>query len=100
MRISNLEEYCAVTFNKSFPLRIEKKFKDQKEGDPNAIISCRVDLLRLCYSSADLNKSGIVDEMHALKPECSKKSIERVMKEIIIKEKRAQDLRPVYYAVN
>ena len=63
-------------------------------------MSCRVDLLRLCYNSAELNKSGIVAEMHALKPECSKKSIERVMKEIIIKEKRGQDVRPVYYAIN
>ena len=31
-------------------------------------------------------------------PECSKKSIERVFKEIIIKEKREGDLRPVWYA--
>ena len=31
-------------------------------------------------------------------PECSKKSIERVFKEIIIKEKREGDLRPAWYA--
>ena len=30
-------------------------------------------------------------------PDCSKKSIERVFKEIIIKEKREGDLRPVWY---
>ena len=31
-------------------------------------------------------------------PDCSKKSIERVFKEIIIKEKREGDLRPAWYA--
>ena len=36
--------------------------------------------------------------MHALHPECSKKSIERVLKESTVKEKRGNDVRAVYYA--
>jgi len=35
--------------------------------------------------------------MNTRHPECSKKSIERLLKEIIVKEKRYQDIKPVYY---
>ena len=79
------------------PLKILKAVKEPREGDPNAILQYRVELLRLCYSSVDANKQGIVDEMNARYSDCSKKSIERVLKEVIVKEKRGQDVRPVYY---
>jgi len=59
------------------PLKIVKKVKEPKEGDPNAILLLRVELLRLCYSSVEANKQNIIDEMNARYPECSKKSIER-----------------------
>jgi hypothetical protein len=36
--------------------------------------------------------------MHLKHPECSKKSIERVFKEITVKEKRGNDVRAVYYS--
>lgn len=62
--------------------------KKDKEGDSNAILLLRLELLRLCYSSVDANKQIIIDEMNMKYPECSKKSIERVLKEVIVKERR------------
>jgi len=62
--------------------------KKDKEGDSNAILLLRLELLRLCYSSVDANKQIIIDEMNTKYPECSKKSIERVLKEVIVKERR------------
>lgn len=79
------------------PLKIVKKVREPKEGDPNAILKLRVELLRLCYSSVEANRQSIVDEMNVRYPDCSKKSIERVLKEVIVKEKREHDVRPVYY---
>ena len=49
------------------------------------------------YGSLD-SKQQIIDDFNDKYPDCSKKSIERVFKEIIIKEKRENDLRPVWYA--
>jgi hypothetical protein len=54
-------------------------------------------LLKLCYKSKDNKKQAIIDEMNSKFPDCSKKSIERVLKDIVVKEKRGSDVRPVYY---
>ena len=54
-------------------------------------------MIRACYSSLE-SKQQIIDDFNDKYPECSKKSIERVFKEIIIKEKRDSDLRPAWYA--
>jgi hypothetical protein len=40
----------------------------------------------------------VIEAMNSLHPECSKKSIERVFKEITVKEKRGSDVKAVYYA--
>ena len=83
----------------SFPLCLKKpeKVYDVGQGDPNAILKYRMELIYMCYSSLEA-KTVIVDDFNAKYPECSKKSIERVFKEIIVKEKRENDLRAVWYA--
>ena len=70
---------------------------DFGQGDPNAILKFRAQLIRACYSSLE-SKQQIIDDFNDKYPECSKKSIERVFKEIITKEKRENDLRPAWYA--
>ena len=74
-----------------------EKVYDFGQGDPNAILKFRAQLIRACYSSLE-SKQQIIDDFNDKYPECSKKSIERVFKEIIIKEKRDGDLRPGWYA--
>ena len=83
----------------SLPLSVKKpeKVYDFGQGDPNAILKFRAQLIRACYSSLE-SKQQIIDDFNDKYPECSKKSIERVFKEIIIKEKREGDLRPGWYA--
>ena len=82
-----------------FPLCLKKpeKIYELGQGDPNAILKYRIDLIYMAYSSLE-SKSYIVDEFNLKFPDCSKKSIERVFKEILIKEKRENDLRPCWYA--
>lgn len=59
----------------------------------------RGDLIKFCYSTLE-SKQWIIDNFHLKYPDCSKKSIERVLKEIVVKEEREGDLRPCYYATN
>ena len=95
-----LTQYSIRPLNgKSFPLCLKKpeKVYDIGKGDPNAILKYRIELIYMCYSSLE-SKSVIVDDFNAKYPDCSKKSIERVFKEIIVKEKRENDLRTVWYA--
>ena len=68
-------------------------------GDPNAILKKRLDLIQFVYTSLE-SKQQIIDDFNEKFPECSKKSIERVFKEIIVKEKRECDLRPAWYATD
>lgn len=68
-------------------------------GDPNAILKKRLDLIQFVYTSLE-SKQQIIDDFNEKFPECSKKSIERVFKEIIVKEKREGDLRPAWYATD
>ena len=56
-------------------------------------------LIHFVYASLD-SKQQIIDDFNDKYPDCSKKSIERVFKEIIVKEKRENDLRPVWYATD
>jgi len=39
-----------------------------------------------------------MEDFYLLYPQCTKNSIERVFREIFVKEKRQNDLRPCYYA--
>jgi hypothetical protein len=83
------------------PLSVKKpeKIYELGQGDPNAILKFRLQLIKACYASLE-SKQQIIDVFNDKYPECSKKSIERIFKEIIIKEKREGDLRPVWYATD
>lgn len=94
-----LMQFAILPFGgKTLPLSVKKPEKVYEIGqsDPNAILKYRPHLIRACYASLE-SKQQIVDVFNDKYPECSKKSIERVFKEIIIKEKREGDLRPVWY---
>jgi len=82
-----------------FPLSIDKPLwtAESGAGDPNAILTYRNQLIKACYASLE-SKQAIVDDFNSKFPECSKKSIERVFKEFIVKEKRDNDVRPAWYA--
>ena len=83
-----------------FPLSLIKpeKVYDEKPGsDPNAILKYRVELIKASYATLD-SKQQLIESFHEKYPDCSKKSIERVFKEIIIKDKLENDLKPVWYA--
>ncbi len=82
---------------RALPVAVQKPPKEAEKGDPNAILAHRAELLRLIHASAE-SKQGVIDQMHARHPDCSKKSIERVFREVTVKEKRGQDVRAVYYA--
>jgi hypothetical protein len=90
----DLEEYAAFTFTQ-WPISLTKKVK--VEVDTVAIESHRFELLQLLYTTLDV-KTSIVEEMINKYPECSKKAIERFLKEISIKEKRDGDELAAYYA--
>ena len=95
-----LRDYAIVTFTGfNLPLCVKKpeKVYDLGQGDPNAILKYRAQLIKACYASLE-SKQQIIDVFNDKYPDCSKKSIERVFKEIIIKEKREGDLRPAWYA--
>lgn len=80
-----------------FPLQIVKLVKPETDKDSNAILQHKFELLQLLYSSLDA-KQSIVDEMQTKYPECSKKSIERLLKEMSVKVKRDGDERVAYHA--
>ena len=83
-----------------FPISLvkpEKVYDDKPGSDPNAILKYRVELIKASYATLD-SKQQVIESFHEKYPDCSKKSIERVFKEIIIKDKMEGDLKPVWYA--
>jgi len=65
--------------------------------DGNAILLHKFELLKHVYSSI-VGKQTIIEEVNKLYPECSKKSIERLLKQITVKDRKEDDERVVYYA--
>jgi len=99
-RAQTLIDFAILPFGgQCLPLSVKKheKVYELGQGDPNAILRFRAHLIRACYATLE-SKQQIIDVFNDKHPECSKKSIERVFKEIITKEKREGDLRPVWYA--
>ncbi len=66
-------------------------------ADSKLIEQYKFELLVHTYKTLDA-KQTIIDEMNQKFPQCSKKSIERALKEITIREKREGDERIVYHA--
>lgn len=92
-----LSEFRVVAFqSRQLPLVIAKPAKQDTGGD-QALLEKRVDFIKACYSSLD-SRQQIIEDFNARFPECSKKGLERLMKDMIIKEKREGDIRPSLYA--
>lgn len=91
-----MHEYGAITF-KSWPISLAKPVK--AEVDTVKIQEHRFVLLKMLYTTLDL-KQTIVEEIMSKFPECSKKSIERYLREISIREKRDDGERVAFYATH
>lgn len=91
---SDLQEYAAVTFT-AWPISLAKPVK--AEVDTIKIEAHRFEMLKMLYSTLDL-KQTIIEEIMSKFPEFSKKSIDRYLKEISVREKRDEDEKVAYYA--
>lgn len=97
---SDLWQFQAVALKPMcLPLIIAKKNKETLDqlADSKIIDQHKFDLLLLTYKTLDA-KQTIIDEMNLRLPQCSKKSIERLLKEITVREKRDGDERIAYHA--
>lgn len=90
------EEFRAVSFDQSFPLKIMKKEKvldsDDKKNDPNSINLKLPELVLMVHGSLE-PKQKIIDDFNEMYPECSKNSIERKLKECFNKDKKPEEPR-------
>ena len=95
------QEYKAVSFDQSFPLKIVKKEKvvdyDDKKNDPNSINLKLPELVLMVHGSLE-SKQKIIDDFNEMYPECSKNSIERKLKECFNKDKKQEEPRQRYFA--
>jgi hypothetical protein len=67
--------------------------------DSNAILLHKFELLQHVYSSIEA-KQTILEELNTKYPECSRKSIERLLKQITYRDRKQDDERVVYYATD
>ena len=70
---------------------------DKTKANPNAINEKLKDLVYVMHGSFE-SKQKILDDFHLKYPDCSKKSIEKKLKDLFVKEKRDDDPRHRYYA--
>ena len=56
-----------------------------------------VELVRLLHGSFE-SKQKILEDFSCQNPECSKKSIERKMRDLFVKEKKGEDPKARWYA--
>ena len=99
-----MESYKAVSFpkNRKFPLKLkendeaeigqEDKQNSANKQNPNAINLKLVELVKLMHGSFD-SKPKLIDEFNQKNPECSKKSIERKMRDLFEKDKKEEEPR-------
>ena len=102
------EEFKAVSFPKerNFPLRLkplpdpneeENKAAKGAVNNPNLINTKLVDLVKMMHGSFE-SKQKIIDDFNQRFPDCSKKSIERKMRDLFEKDKKGDDPRQRWYA--
>ena len=104
---SYFKEFKAVAFPKDrkLPIRLkplldpveEEDKTSSKANNPFSLKSRLVELAKLMHGSFE-SKQKIIDDFHARFPDCSKKSIERKMFELFVKEKKALDPKQRWYA--
>lgn len=70
---------------------------NEKGGfDPNAILKKLREFVLFIHGSFEL-KQKLIDDFNAQNPECSKKSIEKRLKELFVRDKRERDPKIRYY---
>lgn len=107
--LNYLKDFKAVAFTRSkqFPIKVKSEEVNENLGDdkqnsankqnPNAINMKLVELIRLMHGSFE-SKTKIIDEFNQKHPECSKKSIERKIRDLFEKDKKQADPRQRWYA--
>lgn len=99
--INYFNEFKAISFPKTrlFPIKLKEidiiEDKLQASGNkqnPNLINNKIVDLIRIMHGSFE-SKQKIVEDFNQKNPECSKKSIERKMRDLFEKDKKGSDPR-------
>ena len=65
--------------------------------NPKAINDKLNELVNMMHGSFE-SKTKIIEDFHTKYPECSKKSIEKKMRDLFVKEKRGEDPRTRWYA--
>lgn len=99
---SYFKEFKAVAFprEKQFPIRLkpleepiaEEDKTSSKIANANAINLRLVELVKMMHGSFE-SKQKIIDDFHSRFPDCSKKSIERKMGDLFVKDKKETDPR-------
>ncbi len=65
--------------------------------NPHAIKDHLKELVYMMHGSFE-GKQKIADSFHLKFPDCSKKSIDKKMRDLFVKEKKTEDPKPRYYA--
>lgn len=108
------EEYKAVAFplkDRLFPIKLKPQVDPIEEdkqnqivlggkvpgNNPNLINLKLVELVKMMHGSFE-SKQKIIDDFHQKHPECSKKSIERKMRELFEKDKKSDEPRQRWFA--
>ena len=109
-----MEEFKAISFpkDKPFPLKLHRRDEielgfngandDKINGsaskqNPKAINDKLNDLVYMMHGSFE-SKTKITEDFNVKFPECSKKSIEKKMRDLFVKEKKGQDPKARWYA--
>lgn len=106
-----LKDYRAVSFPKTrvFPIKIkgyddnENNGIDDKNGNsankfnPKAINVKLIELVKMMHGSFQ-SKQKIIEDFNLKNPECSRKSIEKKMRDLFEKDKKGDDPRQRWYA--
>ena len=103
--VSYFQAFKAVAFPYRFPLRVkednlgegEKLQNSSSKQNPKSINLKLADLVRQMHGSFE-SKPKLIEEFNLRNPECSKKSIERKMRELFEKDKKEADPRARWYA--
>ena len=98
--MSYFKDFRAVSLvkdRKNFPIRVkpkdyaeEEKLETVKAATVNPINTKLVELVKMMHGSFE-SKQKIIDDFNARFPECSKKSIEKKMRELFEKDKKDTD---------
>ena len=102
------EDFKAIVLlkEKAFPLRLKDEEEEIGDGEkagqgqklnPKAIKNKITELIQMVHGSFE-SKQKIVEDFNSQNPECSKKSIEKKIKDLFIKDKKVEDPRSRWYA--